>query len=395
MTTIEKKTIIINSAITWDTIKQRFQHLAENFSKSENVEKVIYIEPYCPFAAIYKNSKLKSIYPLFGKKKVLSEKLTVITPPRIFLPFPNRCIFTHVLNQFILAIWFFFLLIKINLKNTVFIHHQYNYYLTIFFNKALHIYDCVDNHSAFSWINKKVTLYLEKRMMIQCDAVVCTAIKLKERAEKYNKNTYYIPNGSDLILKHSSVSTHDSIFKKTISKVKNNRKKNILNVSYIGSISDRFDWPALKILIKRKNIFLHIYGPSLRNKEIPTWVSKTSFINFYGKIKHENIPSYLQQMDAAIIPFLKNDVTEYTNPVKLYDYLSSGIPIISSDITELKNFNETVDTYNSPDKFYDILISAVKSNSSETIKLRIELAKQCTWKKRSKAFLSLITSLRP
>jgi hypothetical protein len=392
------KIIIINSAVTWNTIKQRFQHLAENLSIHPSVEKVLYIEPYCPFPAVFKDQNLKKIYPLFGRSRVINPGLKVITPPRIFLPFPNNFIPSHIINQFLLAFWLYFIFLRERIRSDkknspLFIHHQLNYYLIKFFKNSSHIFDYVDNNSAFSWVNKKVTLYLEKRMMLLSHAVVCTAQMLKKKAQVYNKRCFFIPNGSDLIIKHQNINEDNELFQKIKNLTQKNRKKNILNLAYIGCISDWFDWPAIKKLVEKKDICIHIFGPELRNRNMPGWVLKSRTIFFHGTIIHENIPSYLTLMDASLIPFVKNDVTQCTNPVKLYDYLSSGIPVIASAIAELKGLNKIIGIYNNSSELYDKVIDAVKNNSPEKEKKRKDFARKSTWYKRSRDFMFIIDKL--
>jgi hypothetical protein len=53
-----------------------------------------------------------------------------------------------------------------------------------------------------------------------------------------------------------------------------------------------------------------------------------------------DMPAYLYNFDVCLIPFLKNKVTEAVDPVKLYEYLSSGKPVVARDLYELRRYKE-------------------------------------------------------
>ena len=53
-------------------------------------------------------------------------------------------------------------------------------------------------------------------------------------------------------------------------------------------------------------------------------------VHLLGEQPYAVLPSYLHQFDVACIPFLRNSLTEATNPVKFYEYLSAGKPVVST-----------------------------------------------------------------
>ena len=63
-------------------------------------------------------------------------------------------------------------------------------------------------------------------------------------------------------------------------------------------------------------------------------------VRLLGQRPYEEMPLLLWHFDACIIPFLVNDITEATNPVKFYEYISKGKPVVVPDLTELRPFSE-------------------------------------------------------
>ena len=48
----------------------------------------------------------------------------------------------------------------------------------------------------------------------------------------------------------------------------------------------------------------------------------------------------MQRFDVATIPFLINDITQATSPLKLYEYWAAGKPVVSTPLTECRAFAE-------------------------------------------------------
>lgn len=55
---------------------------------------------------------------------------------------------------------------------------------------------------------------------------------------------------------------------------------------------------------------------------------------FTGYVPAEDIPRYLSLADVALAPFEKNDVTRAKSPLKIAEYLASGVPVVASDVGE-------------------------------------------------------------
>jgi glycosyltransferase involved in cell wall biosynthesis len=65
-------------------------------------------------------------------------------------------------------------------------------------------------------------------------------------------------------------------------------------------------------------------------------------VQLLGQQPYETMPQYLFHFDACIIPFKINPITEATDPVKLYEYLSGGKPVISVKLPELAPYRDYV-----------------------------------------------------
>ncbi len=104
---------------------------------------------------------------------------------------------------------------------------------------------------------------------------------------------------------------------------------------------------------------------------------------FLGKRPHDEIPAFIQSFDVCLNPFFTNEIGYDTNPVKLYEYLSLGKPVVSTNIHELKNFEGLVYAADSREEFLLKLDKAAAEDGDEKAAgMRRSFAGRNTWDDR-------------
>jgi len=94
------------------------------------------------------------------------------------------------------------------------------------------------------------------------------------------------------------------------------------------------------------------------------------------------MPSLLAGFDVCMIPFLLNQVTHATDPVKLYEYLSQGKPVVATDMSELRAWSDFVYLARGSEEFATQLDVAVAESDTELTARRIEFARTNSWPAR-------------
>ena len=61
-------------------------------------------------------------------------------------------------------------------------------------------------------------------------------------------------------------------------------------------------------------------------------LEKQNNIIFLGEIKHKQVPAYLKKFHIGILPYKVNSFTKSINPLKIYEYVASGLPVISANL---------------------------------------------------------------
>ncbi len=213
------------------------------------------------------------------------------------------------------------------------------------------IYDCMDNHESLysDPISLKDLLFQEDILVRESNAIVVTAEKLKRKMESMSGNKkqkiYLIRNGTNLKI---------CGFQESKADMKQNKRT--YKLGYFGTISEWFD---KGLLVESLNIFpdieYHLIGP-ISGITIPN--SKRIFKE--GIVEHHQLPEVTKDYDCLIMPFVVNDVVEWVDPVKLYEYIALGKCIISIHYREVERFEEYVYMYDSHEEYIRLLKGLIK-----------------------------------
>jgi glycosyltransferase involved in cell wall biosynthesis len=232
-----------------------------------------------------------------------------------------------------------------------------------------------DNLSGFGV--GKGAIKAEKKIISLANNVIYTATQLKHNIDKLNKNNTYIPNGVD-INKFIGDFNKPEIFKRI----------NIDVIIYIGAIESWFDFDLLYFLAQQlPNKYFLIIGP-VKYKPYNFDVFKnTNNIDFYGKIDNKLVPNYLKYSKVGIIPFKINNLVEYISPLKLYEYMASGLPVVATKWNELVSINSPAYLAQNNEQFLNYLnIALIDENN----KKYINFAKQNDWVNKLEKIKELI-----
>ena len=113
-------------------------------------------------------------------------------------------------------------------------------------------------------------------------------------------------------------------------------------------------------------------------------------IQYLPSIAYRQLPAYGQHWDISLLPFKINAITEACDPLKLYEYLALGHPIVSSKLPSIAHLSDVVSFANTP----EACVQAVKAllECLDTQKsTRLQLARdQYSWAQRARLFSDLL-----
>ena len=221
-----------------------------------------------------------------------------------------------------------------------------------------------------------------------------------------HKNTYIVVTASvlkdDVISKRGNVNLAfssngvDYNFFKTIN---NNYEfedefKNIINIGkpiimYYGALAKWFDYELIKTIAQTNKYSIVLFGIKY-DESFDENISNEENIYFLGSRDYKVLKNYANKADVLTIPFLLNDITKATSPVKMFEYMALHKPIVITDLYECRNYKSVLIANNHQD-FLNKLEEALKlKNNPENIKLLDKEAKENDWSKKAEAIINLI-----
>ena len=250
------------------------------------------------------------------------------------------------------------------------------------------VFDCIDDFAAFGRSRDKNRERLQYKIAKKSDVIWATSKKLYELLHsEFPEKTHFIPNGSDV--NHFSIAIG---FSPEVNRALLAGKRAL--VGYCGAISSWFDFKLLIDVSKRlSDVQFVLVGP-IYTKVSKAWPEN---ITVLGAQPYSKLPWILKECDCCIIPFVLNDLTNATNPIKLYEYFAAGKPVVSTPLIEVERFksNGILETAGTADEFAMAIERSINTSwSKDKIKRRLMIAKENSWEARFEtAFKSIIPFL--
>jgi hypothetical protein len=123
-------------------------------------------------------------------------------------------------------------------------------------------------------------------------------------------------------------------------------------IGYCGTIAEWLDAKLLTKLVEAyPNIEVHLVGALDGEIRVP----EHNRIVWHGPVQHSALPAIMGKFDCLIMPFQVTPLIESVDPVKLYEYINFGIPIVSVYYDEIARFAPFVHFYRSHEEALDIV----------------------------------------
>ncbi|MEK6280899.1 MAG: glycosyltransferase [Acidobacteriota bacterium] len=239
------------------------------------------------------------------------------------------------------------------------------------------VYDCMDLHAGFS-NNKQIMLDQERSLLDLSDLVLVSSSFLEEQARRRNSNVLMVRNACDY--DHFAMAEQQ----------KNKRPL----IGYYGAIADWFDSDLVADLAARRPDWDFTLVGSTYSADVNR-ISKLPNIYLPGEKPYSKIPEWLKTFDVSIIPFKRTPLTEATNPVKVYETLAAGKPLVSVPIPEVASLAPLVRLASTAEEFEKEIIAALSEDDPSLTGKRRAFAQGHTWKKRYELLTPAIRSVFP
>jgi glycosyltransferase involved in cell wall biosynthesis len=151
-------------------------------------------------------------------------------------------------------------------------------------------------------------------------------------------------------------------------------------LGFYGAIQDWLDFDLIEFLARRHPEWsIALIGPTLtdvmRLRALPN-------VHFLGRKPHAELPAYCRGLSVGLIPHKVNDLTLNMNPIKLREYLSAGIPVVSVPLPEVEAYGNLCTIGRDYEQFERGIVDALRNDSPAARRARSDGMRAETWERR-------------
>jgi glycosyltransferase involved in cell wall biosynthesis len=251
--------------------------------------------------------------------------------------------------------------------------------------ESLVVYYCTDDWSSFTYLDGQKLSAMERQLMQRADVCFMTAHSLLESKKDINPNMFLASHGVD----HAHFAK--ALAPSTIIPAEIATLPHPI-IGFFGLIQE---WIDLDLLAKMARTHADWSIVLIGKSTVDTGALK-SLPNIYllGGRPYEALPGYCRGFDVGIIPFEVSELTRNINPIKLREYLSAGLPVVSSDLPEVKFYTDQANVARGHDEFISKVEQAIREDSAEARRRRSDSMRGETWEARVSAVGDAIVSVR-
>jgi glycosyltransferase involved in cell wall biosynthesis len=250
---------------------------------------------------------------------------------------------------------------------------------------SLTVYHCVDDLSSAPGMPSNTIRSEEEKLVQYADLVFTTSPRLQDRCSASKpEDTYFFPNVVDF--DHFSKAATSRAIPDDLLKIPKPR------IGFIGAISYyKVDFDLIAFVARSKPEWHWVMIGEIGEGQPETTVEKLNMknIHFLGPKEYALLPDYLRGFDIAAIPSPVNDYTASMFPMKFFEYLSAGKPVVSTNLPALQSYGEMCRLVGSPEEFISAVDAILAGNAPHSA-TGMAFAKKHTWQWRLGEMLSLL-----
>jgi uncharacterized SAM-binding protein YcdF (DUF218 family)/glycosyltransferase involved in cell wall biosynthesis len=249
---------------------------------------------------------------------------------------------------------------------------------------ALAVYYCIDDFASSSLEARRITRS-EEAMFRRADLVFVTSETLRQRAAAASSNVHFFPFGVRFPLFDEARQAGGPPPSDIASLPRP-------IVGYVGGLHQWVDQELVVQVARRHPEITFVFvGPE--QCDLSTLRSCAN-IKLLGGKPHAELPRYIGAFDVGIVPYKLSEYTTNVYPTKLNEYLAMGVPVVATDLLEIRRFNadhgRVVSIAADAEEFAAALARSLLDKEPSVISRRVEVARSNSWQSRIEQMTSLI-----
>jgi glycosyltransferase involved in cell wall biosynthesis len=246
----------------------------------------------------------------------------------------------------------------------------------------------VDEYSAYPGTSPDKAARLraaEQPVLEAADLVIVTSRALLEAKRPGNPRTYLVPNAVNAAGYQQHLAQGAPV-PPELASIGRPR------LGYLGLIGPKLDFALLEAVARARPDWSLVFVGTLAGRAPAGWERLRALPNVQhvAGVPAERVPAYVCGFDVGLMPYAPTAHAQAIDPLKLYDYLAGGKPIVSADLPALEGFRHVVRVASTPDTVVAAVETALRERAPELVAERRRLAAANSWEHRVEALSTLI-----
>ena len=371
--------VVCISSIDWDFIWQGHQEIMSTLAAQGH--RVLFVENTgvrAPRARDLPRVRQRIRNWWRGTKGFREERPNLFVYSPLLLPLPysriaravNRLLLSRALRRWMRATGFYRPIVWTFLPTPVALD------LIAALDPALTIYYCIDDLAASSPGAKRI-VSSEEQLFAQADLVFVTSEKLRQRAARLSAHVHLFPFGVNFErfdrVRHAGEPAPADL--------------DALPRPIVGYLGGLHQWVDQELIVgaaaRLPDVTFALVGPAQTDVSA---LERCANVRLLGQRPHEAVPAYVKGFDVGIVPYRVAEYTLNVYPTKLNEYLVMGLPVVATDLPEIRRFNADhgalVEVASGADAFSSAIRRALNDSSPPEVARRVAAAHDNSWHSR-------------
>lgn len=250
--------------------------------------------------------------------------------------------------------------------------------------EQLSVYYCVDEWSLFGYMDRNATVAAERELLARVDCVFAVNGALADAKRTYNPETHVAPHGVDYSLFSRALDGAVTV-PADLAALRRPR------IGFYGTLRDWVDLDLIAhIARERPSWSIALIGQQL--DDVATLRGLPN-VHLLGQRRHDLLPAYCKGFDVGIIPYRIDERMTYVNPLKLREYLSAGVPVVSTPVPEVIRYSRLCRVASGGDEFVAAIDQALAEDSPYARANRSRAMQAETWTARVDAVAKTVDEI--
>ncbi|MBM4425341.1 MAG: glycosyltransferase family 1 protein [Chloroflexi bacterium] len=382
---IAHRDFIILSTQDWSALPTRKHRWARNWARQG--DRVLYVEQQMHWAGWLAaiGSEFWRPFRCLRGPQLVEPNLWVFTLP-IVLPFFQMSVAINRLNNFFLLPVLRWAMRRVGFTSPIlwaYTPHSADFVGAL--GESISVYECVDEFSASKGlVYGPAIAAMERELIAKVDQVIVTAPALLESKRPLARRIETVPNGVD-VEHFARASRPETTPHPAVAAL----PKPV--IGFIGGVQYWVDFDltahAARAHPEWSFAFVGPVEPLARIDKVRGLPN----VHFLGKQPYAIVPQFVAGFDVCINPYVLDGVGENVDPLKLYDYLASGKPVVSTDIPAARRFADVIRLARTADEFTRALEAALADPGDAAARQR--MAADHSWESRFQRVQAIVERL--